>query len=573
MKALKLIVMAAAAAGCLGGQLMAQNIQVRSARGQDADTFVSTALAGKGVSITNAKFSNLPGLIATDQIGIFHANGFYGFTMDSGIVMTTGDINLAPGPNTASGSSIPIEGFYSDQELAPIATSDINGCATLDFDFVGLTNVISFMYSFASEEYPEYVCSQFNDVFAFYVTGPDPETLEERTWNVAIIPETVTDSTPDGIAVAINSVNPGVAGSSGGSGTGCYYNYSGYYNDNADGADGIQYDGYTSKMMAVTNIVPCALYHMHLSVCNVGDNAFDSGVFLEYGSFYSPSTQIGFSRRPADTVRTGCTRRVPLSLAGTAYSNGVCRITFGGTAVLGNDYTVATDGGAEGRRDSALVMEIADDASHYLTFAGIPASFSQPKSIELYIETSVCPDFPDLTVTDTMRLVLVSNPELVVRDTVIEANHLCTQVGVEVEQGTAPYTFRWMPADNLADPAAQQTAAFIREDAVYRVAVADRYGCATDTATVTVDIHTREGIDEAEAEGVRVYPNPAEEQLTVEADEILQAELYTLGGQKVYSVQRAGRQLAIDIRGLAAGSYYLRTVTPAGTVTKTVIIK
>ena len=183
------------------GNLHAQNnITVASAVGQDVNDFVDSALAGKGVYITNAKFSNTSGPILSDQIGVFQANGFTGFSMDSGIVMTTGNIAVAPGPNNLTSASQPITGYYSDAELAPIATSSINGCATLDFDFVGLTDMISFMYTFASEEYPEYVCSNFNDVFAFYVTGPDPETMEERTWNVAIIPGSVSDSTPEGIA-------------------------------------------------------------------------------------------------------------------------------------------------------------------------------------------------------------------------------------------------------------------------------------------------------------------------------------------------------------------------------------
>ena len=208
---------------------------------------------GKGIcqrkdGLYKARFSNSSSPISTNQIGVFRSNGFTDFQMDSGIVMTTGEIYVAPGPNTSSGASQAVDGFYSDPQMELLATNTVNGCATLDFDFVGLTDHISFMYTFASEEYPEYVCSNFNDVFAFFITGPDPETLEERTWNVAIIPGTVTDSTPYGIAVAINSVNPGVPGSSGGSGSGCYYDYASYYITNSSDTAGVQYDGYTANV-------------------------------------------------------------------------------------------------------------------------------------------------------------------------------------------------------------------------------------------------------------------------------------------------------------------------------------
>jgi hypothetical protein len=558
---------------CLMGNLHAQNnITVTSAVGQDVNDFVDSALAGKGVYITNAKFSNTSGPILSDQIGVFQANGFTGFSMDSGIVMTTGNIAVAPGPNNLTSASQPITGYYSDAELAPIATSSINGCATLDFDFVGLTDMISFMYTFASEEYPEYVCSNFNDVFAFYVTGPDPETLEERTWNVAIIPGSVSDSTPEGIAVAINTINPGVPGTSGGGGSGCYYEYTSYYNDNTSISDGVQYDGYTSKLMATTQIVPCALYHMHLSVCNVGDNAYDSGVFLEYGSFSSPSTQLHFNRVDRDTVRVGCPTRVPFEMSQSAYDDGVCHITYGGTAVYGVDFTCTTDSGAVMEGDQPFY--ISKETTHYLNVAGIPgANLAQPKYIELYIETSVCPAFPDLKVYDTMRLVLVNNPSVALRDTIIECNHLCTEVGVEVVGGAAPFTFQWLPAEHLADPTAQYTEAFITQDAIYHVVATDRYRCASDTAKVTIDIHTSEAVDEVDAPEVKIYPNPTDGLLNIAAQDIIQVDMYNVSGQKVYTDSRHTQQLQLDTQSFAPGTYYLRVVTANGISSQTVVVR
>ena len=138
-------------------QLSAQNISVVSAVGQSPNTFVNTALAGKGVYLFNAKFSNSAAPISTDQIGIFYANGFPDFMMDSGIVMTTGNIAVAPGPNNQEGATSGISAYYSDPQINQLVRGIVNGCATLDFDFVGLTDNISFMYTFASEEYPEQI--------------------------------------------------------------------------------------------------------------------------------------------------------------------------------------------------------------------------------------------------------------------------------------------------------------------------------------------------------------------------------------------------------------------------------
>ena len=62
---------------CCMSQIWAQNISVTTAMGQNPNTFVNTALAGKGVYLFNAKFSNSSANISTNQIGIFYANGLY----------------------------------------------------------------------------------------------------------------------------------------------------------------------------------------------------------------------------------------------------------------------------------------------------------------------------------------------------------------------------------------------------------------------------------------------------------------------------------------------------------------
>lgn len=553
--------------------LGAQNITVISAAGESPTHFVNRALAGKGVYLYNARFSNSASPISTDQIGVFRSNGFMDFQMDSGIVMTTGNISVAPGPNMSGSASSPVDGFYSDPQMELLATNTVNGCATLDFDFVGLTDRISFMYTFASEEYPEYVCSNFNDVFAFFITGPDPETLEERTWNVAIIPGTVTDSTPNGIAVAINSVNPGVPGSSGGSGVGCYYDYATYYISNTNDTAGVQYDGYTSKLLAQATIVPCAEYHMHLSVCNVGDNSFDSGVFLEYGSFNSPSTQLGFEQAVRDTVRIGCPTTVPFDITQTAYEDGWVHVTYGGNAVYGVDFEVVSDSGVV--MDGTNSFYISRDQLHYLEIAGLhTANLSSPKFIELYLETSVCPEFPALKVYDTMHFVMTANARLSVRDTNIVADYLCTHVGVTVETGMSPFTYRWIPADNLENPYAPETDAFITENAEYKVIVTDRYGCSIDTATVTVTInHPVVGIDEAGVAEVKIYPNPASGVLNIDAEGLKAVEMYSVKGQKVFAAQCGGNHLSVNTEDMVAGMYYLRISTADGIVTQTVVVK
>ena len=266
-----------------------QNIVVTTATGQQLGDFLNEHLVGNGVVVSNAVFNGVSGTIASPQIGTFYANGFDGISMDSGVVMTTGHISVAQGPNTSNGLSSQVENFYSDSQMQSLATDDIFGCATLDFDFVCEADYVEFYYVFGSEEYPEFVCSSYNDIFAFFISGPNPDggTMNR---NLAIIPGTIDRNNPNGISVSINAVNQGSWSAV--SGTGCYSQYSQYYIANPYNSNGVQYDGFTVKLTASAYIIPGETYHMHLSICNIGDNHLDSGVLIEANSFSIPVHEL-----------------------------------------------------------------------------------------------------------------------------------------------------------------------------------------------------------------------------------------------------------------------------------------
>ena len=51
--------------------------------------------------------------------------------------------------------------------------TSVNDVAILEFDFVPVSSYLSFKYVFASEEYFAYENTQFNDVFGFFISGPN----------------------------------------------------------------------------------------------------------------------------------------------------------------------------------------------------------------------------------------------------------------------------------------------------------------------------------------------------------------------------------------------------------------
>ena len=140
------------------------NVTVQSLMGTHVDTILKYHLAGEGVELTNGKFNNSPGIVTDNQIGTFNRNNYTQFPFATGLVMTTGAVSVAAGPNSQAGASSPT-GNYTDATLQQYATNTLNNCAALDFDFLAYADTYAFNYVFGSEEYPRFVCASYNDIF------------------------------------------------------------------------------------------------------------------------------------------------------------------------------------------------------------------------------------------------------------------------------------------------------------------------------------------------------------------------------------------------------------------------
>lgn len=198
-------------------------------------TALANAIAGSGITVSNAT------LTTNAQSGTFtNGNSTIGF--DSGVVLTTGVLSCIPGPNNQTGCT----GAGNSTDLA--------------FDFTSDTGKVFFQYVFGSEEYNEYVNSQYNDSFELLLNGV----------NIALLPSTE--------AVTINNVNCGknsafYRNNSSSSNTACQ-------NLNLD----IQYDGLT-VILTASGTVGNGVNHFNFRIKDVGDSSLDSGVFIKAGSF------------------------------------------------------------------------------------------------------------------------------------------------------------------------------------------------------------------------------------------------------------------------------------------------
>ena len=128
---------------------------------------VNDVLLGQGIVASNISFTGTP-----NAIGFFNGvNSNIG--LDSGIVITSGDIINAIGPNNQGGAGT-VNNAPGFPLLDALTTQPTNDASILQFDFVPESDTASFRFVFGSEEYPEFVNSSFNDVFAFFISGPNP---------------------------------------------------------------------------------------------------------------------------------------------------------------------------------------------------------------------------------------------------------------------------------------------------------------------------------------------------------------------------------------------------------------
>jgi len=355
---------------------------------------VQNVLVGGGVNISNIVYSgSLP-----NSIGAFSTGGIpTNLGMTSGIIMSTGNVNLAPGPNI-SGSVGVSNGTGSDPDLAMLIPGySIYDASVLSFTFVPLSDTIKFRYVFASEEYPEWVGSSYNDVFGFFLSGQGISgPYSNNGINMALIPGT-------SLPVTINNVNAG--------------SYSQYYVNNTGGAT-IQYDGFTTVLTAWRLVTPCTPYQIKIAIGDAGDGTYDSAIFLDAGSFSTNAVSVNFNyTMPGDTMAyRGCSdAKLNFQLPQPAVSTTQICFHLGGSAVNGVDYalidtcvTIAT--GAQSTQLTITPLETSLTTGIQTVKVILKSNACQNDTITIYLRDypSLSLNIPDDAICDGESATLLS---------------------------------------------------------------------------------------------------------------------------------------------------------------------
>ena len=220
-------------------------------------------------NVSNVQVS--PNLAATNterSWGYFN-KGTTNFPFNDGIILTTGQARKAGNFGTTNTLSDNLS-TNGDSDLASalgVSNASLNDATYIQFDFVPSVATLTFKYIFASEEYEDdYPCS-FTDGFALLLK----KVSDPSYTNLAVLPSGAG-------AVSVTNIHPAIPG-------GCQAKnaqyFAGYNTSNIE----TNFNGRTIPLTATATVVPGQTYRFKMVLADNQDNEYDSGVFLQAGSF------------------------------------------------------------------------------------------------------------------------------------------------------------------------------------------------------------------------------------------------------------------------------------------------
>lgn len=375
-----------------------------------------------------------------------------------GVILCSGDATSLAGPASLSVSSSAFS--PGDPDLTILASTPTNPVQThdacvLEFDFVPDIDSIStlhFDYVFGSEEYTSFTCTQYNDVFAFFLSGPgyNPQV------NVALVPGT-------NIPVAINSVNGGAPTGSGDinncTSMGPGSPFPAYFVNNlSQGGQTITLDGFTTVLQANAIVYPCDTYHMKLGIANASDDALQSGVFLRANSFTVDTVTLdltGIIAADSGYLVEGCTPATIKAFRSqpSPQKKKIC-LSYGGSALNGIDYPLLPD--------TLIIPPNGTMAS--LTLFPIQDNIDEPGFETVMIRRLNCCTFEpidsiEIKVRDSLKMELLTN------DTAMCDHGIVTLHA----SGDPSFTYQWSPTTFISNPTDTLTTGDIYHTTTYTV--------------------------------------------------------------------------------------------------------
>lgn len=244
-------------------------------------TAIAQTLVGPGVAISNVQYTGAP-----DARGTFAFSPASVVGMSQGVILSSGNAHDSVGPNTSD--SLSTDWLNpGDADLTTLSGFPTFDAAVLEFDFIPAANQVSFQYAFASDEYSEFVNTQYNDVFAFFINGV----------NCAVVRQVPGDPASPFVPVAVNNINnsnPGQIPPPPAVRPDLFR--ANDFNPNGPSVLDLEQDGITRVITCQSAVNPGVTNHMKLAIADASDGVYDSVVFIQAGSLVSnenPTADLG----------------------------------------------------------------------------------------------------------------------------------------------------------------------------------------------------------------------------------------------------------------------------------------
>ena len=446
------------------------NAQVTITPNQTAAA-LAQSLVGAGVTISNPTINcgaNGNGLFVVTPPNVTNLG------LGAGIILTSGNSALAAGP---AGTTSVSTGNGADADLTLLAGQTTFDKCILEFDFIPLGDSIKFDYVFASSEYQSFTCSNFNDVFGFFISGPGiVGPYSNNAKNIALVPGTACP-------VGVNTINGSTANPCGNVNAPCAPPNNALFVNNIGGTS-VVYNGFTKVLTALAAVTPCVSHHLKLAVSDAFDQILDSGVWLKEGSLSSNAisfTPISNLLAPYPYIVEGCApgyvkvkRPVASPLPYTV------NYQLGGTASP-SDYIVNT---IPTPSTPGQVTIAPNDTVAYISFFAVQDGITEPlEEIKVYQLAPCSNDIVDSTslfISDTIQMSIITP------DTSICAEDFAHVLVL----GSDSLTYTWSPALGVSNPNIKEPNLSPATTTTYTVcATLPNSGCAPKCDNIKITIN------------------------------------------------------------------------------------
>jgi gliding motility-associated-like protein len=225
------------------------------------------------VEVSNISSPSNGNSVGLGSFGYFERGGS-NFPFENGIVLTTGNANLAGNGQNNTILNDGDSSWTTDSDLeTTLGIMNTLNATSIEFEFISISNQIQFNYILASEEYFGNFPCEYSDGFAFLIR--EVSTGDAYT-NIALVPGTTTP-------VNTTTIHDEIVGFCDAS--------NGQYFEGYNVGD-TNYNGRTSVLSATATIQPNVRYQIKLIIADQTDENYDSAVFVE-GNSFNASVDLG----------------------------------------------------------------------------------------------------------------------------------------------------------------------------------------------------------------------------------------------------------------------------------------